>query len=331
MRRALIGSTLAALLLVIAATAAASGPPPTTTSAGHGVVALGGGARYVALPRRGRTLVARVASTGARLERLLPCRWGVPAVAQDGSASGLAADARTLVLVRPPGVDYPPRSTTYAILDAATLRVRDRVTLPGYFGFDAISPDGATLYLIRYRGGNPTDYAVRAYDVRAHRLLANPIVDPREPDEKMAGFPMTRATSRDGAWAYTLYDRPGGTPFLHALDTRHRTARCIDLPRLQGDDLSTQRLRISPSGARLSVVDRGGTTLTIVDTRTFRVSSPALLPATPSPAPSPAPSHGSSAPWGLIGGLGLAFLLAGIAVAAARRRGLGGASAPPRR
>jgi hypothetical protein len=324
MRRALIGSALAALLLGTAATAAASGPPPTTTTAGHGVVALGGGATYLARPRGGRTLVERVARSGARRERVVPGRFGVPAVAQDGSASGLSADERTLVLASRPGAVYPPRRTTYLILDAATLRVRERVTLAGNFGFDAISPDGGTLYLIRYRGGNPTDYAVRAYDVHARRLLAKPIIDPREPDEQMRGFPLTRTVSHDGVWAYTLYGGSDGTPFIHALDTRDRTARCIDVPQLgTSGDIGAQRLRLSPDGGRLTVAD-GSTAVAFVDTVSFRVSSPPLPALPAAPAPTPAAAHGGGGPpWRLIGGLALALLLAGIAVAAATRRGRG--------
>ena len=34
--------------------------------------------------------------------------------------------------------------------------------------------------------------------------------------EKMGGSPLTRATSLDGRWAYTLYDGAGRTPFVHA-------------------------------------------------------------------------------------------------------------------
>jgi hypothetical protein len=68
-------------------------------------------------------------------------------------------------------------------------------------------------------------------------------VDPREPDEDMRGYPITRASSPDGRWAYTLYDGAGKHPFVHALDTQGRTAACIDLDGLAGrDDLYELRL-----------------------------------------------------------------------------------------
>ena len=47
----------------------------------------------------------------------------------------------------------------------------------------------------------------------------------------MAGTPMTRTTSADGRWVYTLYQKPSGEPFVHALDTVGGAAYCIDLPR----------------------------------------------------------------------------------------------------
>jgi len=76
----------------------------------------------------------------------------------------------------------------------------------------ALSPDGATLYLIQYTSRrDPTRYEVRAYDLPRDRLRPGAIVDPREPDERMRGFPITRSTSRDGRWAYTLYDGAGAT------------------------------------------------------------------------------------------------------------------------
>jgi hypothetical protein len=332
MRRALLGSAL--LLLLAPATAAASGPPPSTTSSQKGIVALGGGIRYTAQRQGGSTLVKRLAEPRGRVQRAvtLPGRWGVPAVAIDGTASGLSADGRTLVLAAARNDVTSAHRTHLLVLDAATLRVRQRVDLRGAFGFDAISPDGRTLYLIGYRStGNPTDYAVRAYDVGARQLLSKPIVDPREPDEKMTGIPVTRAYSHDGAWAYTLY--AGDKPFVHALDTRGRTARCIDVPAsVVSGDIGAINLRISRGGGRLNIAD-GPTPVVIVDTRTFKVSTPPIEPRVPQPvpaaqAPKPAAAadDGSSFPWALLGGILAALVLAAAAVAVAARRYAGSAS-----
>jgi hypothetical protein len=138
--------------------------------------------------------------------------------------------------------------------------------------------------------------------------------------------PVTRTYSHDGVWAYTLY--AGDKPFIHALDTRDRTARCIDVPpsAFNGDS-ATIALRVSGDGRRLSVVDELEP-VTIVDTRTFKVSTPpaAAAPKPKPAAPSTADDGGSSVPWGLIGGIGVALVLAGAAVAVAARRYAGSAS-----
>src|SRR5919197_1376901 len=75
--------------------------------------------------------------------------FSVPAVAYDGSASGLSADGRTLVLIRPHH-GFPRARTTFAVLDPKRLRLRRVLRLRGDFSFDAISPDGALMYLIQY-------------------------------------------------------------------------------------------------------------------------------------------------------------------------------------
>jgi hypothetical protein len=213
--------------------------------------------RYVSLPARpGGTLVAKVRRDGGQVlrSRMLRGSFTIPAVAYDGSASGLSADAGTLVLIRP-RARFPQQRTRLVVLDAKRLRLRSRLTLRGDFSFDALSPDGRTMYLIEYRSRrDPTRYAVRAYDLRRGQLLRAPIVDPREPDERMRGLPVSRATSSDGRWEYTLYDGAGSHPFVHALDTARGEAACIDLDALAGSRRLYQ-LRLRSSGRELSVVD----------------------------------------------------------------------------
>ena len=130
------------------------------------------------------------------------------------------------------------------------------------------------LYLIQYTSAlDPTQYSVRAYDLGAGRLLAAPVVDPHARGEKMRGRPLTRAASRDGRWAYTLYDGAGKEPFIHALDTSRRSARCIGLEALTGTNLSRLRLKLDSSHQLLSVI-RGHEPAVNVDLRSFRVSAP---------------------------------------------------------
>lgn len=272
---------LAAVLSLIAcgtATQVASGKGVGMMPAPGGVTVPGSQDRYIAIaprvPNR-LTVVARVDRDGGRLGRFWYLRgtWFVPAVSYDLSPGGLAADGRTLVLSRFTPT-YPPRRSRFAILNTERSfrwrgpgrpprmrRYFNYVDLPGDFSFDAISPDGSTLYLIqRYLppsiGPNYiTNYRVRALDVASGRLLPRPIVDPEEPDERMQGLPITRAASPDGHWAYTLYDGDGHEPFIHALDTVGRRAVCIDLPQLEGRrNLFMLRMQIDQNGRRLTVL-----------------------------------------------------------------------------
>ena len=190
----------------------------------------------------------------------------------DNATTGLSADGGTLVLARPTR-SFPPTVTRLAVVDARTLELRRTVVLQGFFTVDAISPDGRWTYLVQYDGNDIFDYRVRALDTASGRLRARPIVDPREPSEQMGGLPLTRASSRDGRWAYTLYSG-GAETFIHALDTVGQTAACIDLEMLPAEgDLSGLRLKLSADGARLAVRD-GGELVASVDTRTFAVSEP---------------------------------------------------------
>jgi hypothetical protein len=246
--------------------------------------------RYVALAGAGGTVVERIRVDGGTIEavRRLPGELGVPVAAYDGTTTGLSADGRTLVLASALP-DRRPWRTRLVVLDTDRLRVRDRIVLRGATMVDALSPDGRWLYLTRY-GSDLTGYEVRAYDLAAGRLLRKPIVDPREPDEAMQGLPVARSMSPDGRWAYTLYMRPVGEPFVHALDTRGRTAACIDLPMLEGVDLTGMHLQVREGGATLAVASDAGPRA-LIDTHSWAVRRPAAPPAR-----RPAPTDGGF-PW----------------------------------
>lgn len=265
---------IAAALLTLAPLAHADGGPVVGVDAGSGgVTARGVPDRYVAMHSPRGTTIARIERKGGRVVVSRHFRRGlvIPTVAYDGTATGLAADGRTLVGVRPLA-----RRTELTVLDTERLKRRATITLAGRFTLDALSRDGGLLYLIETKGDR---YAVRAYHVGARELLPEPIVDPDEPDEPMTGLPLTRAMSRDGRWAYTLYDAPGH-PFIHALDTQEATARCIDLHALAGrDDLLAMRLDVGPGGTIAVRHVQEERPLLVVDPRSFAVTEPVAPPA----------------------------------------------------
>jgi len=269
------------LVLAAAVTATTAAAPPAAAADGLPIIGVdaapisapGGDVEYLTRRAKRDTLLEKRERGGGRVLRRLPLRgrYSVPAVAYDGSPSGLAASGRTLILITP-RTAFPRRTTTLAVVDAGRLQPRRKLQLKGDFSFDALAPDGRTMYLIEYLSARDvTRYAVRAYDLRRRRLLPEPIVDPREPDERMAGLPMTRATSRDGRWEYTLYES-SDHPFIHALDTERRRAFCIDLHGLEGRKRGMWglKLELDQAGRTLTVV-AGATPLARVNTRTLRV------------------------------------------------------------
>jgi hypothetical protein len=293
MRRAVVIMVCGLALMAPAGALAAGGFVPSVLGE-PGISAAGTPFKFIALPARGNTVVERLSRAGNTVagRTRLSGPYGVAGAAYDGSTTGLSADGATLVLAGIPTILFPSH-THLVVLDTATLRVEQRITLRGFFTVDAISPTGRWLYLIHY-WPTPSTYEVRAYDLAARLLVAKPVVDPREPDEKMQGQPVTRTMSPDGRWAYTLYQR-SDEPFIHALDTATRTARCVDLPMLAQADLSRPRLRLARDGT-LQIED-GGTLLALMNTRTFVARGPEAAPP-PRPKITPRPRD-SSLPWPL--------------------------------
>jgi hypothetical protein len=310
MKRASLWVTAVSLLASMgAAGARADGLPVLGVDVGGaGVAAQSGDARYVTLPAGPNTIVAHVDPAGGRVlaSRLVRGVFTIPAVAYDGSASGLTADGRTLVLIQP-RVSFPRAQTPLLVIDTRQLRPRKVIRLRGDFSFDAISPRGSLLYLIQYlTPTDPTRYLVRAYDLGADRLLATPVSDPRESGRKMRGRPLTRASSANGRWAYTLYEGAGKTPFVHALDTSSRRAHCIDLEMLAGTNLSGLHLRLNRAAGTLTVTNNRRP-VAIVDTRTFQAHAPASVPGTSRQG---AGSDGKTIPWTLLWVLSVTALAA---------------------
>ncbi|HEX6714146.1 MAG TPA: hypothetical protein VF066_12205 [Thermoleophilaceae bacterium] len=314
-----VAAVLGVALLAPAA-ASADGLPIMGVDGRQGVVSRDGGYRYVTFPNvdDNSTLVARVHTQGGEIarHRTIAGRFTVPVVAYDGSTDGLSGDAGRLFLIRP-RTGLAQKRTRLAILDTR-LQVRKQIVLQGDFSFDALSPDGSTAYLIEYlslsrHNFDPSNYRVRVLDTASGRLLHAPIVDPREPDEKMGGLPITRTMSPDGRWAYTLYSG-SEHPFVHALDTTGRAARCIDLDALTGrEDLFQLRLRVTQGGGRLDIV-KGDTPMLLVDTHSFAVSEPRTAPQRAARPATKTPDDGTSA-WPWVAGAAALLVLLGVASA----------------
>jgi hypothetical protein len=238
------------------------------------VVAPHGDVRYTASRADGSTTI-RALRTGAEGGVLATTKvdgsWGIPAITSTGVAGGLSPDGRTLVLSEPSNYNGLRSQSRFLLLSTDPLAVVDTVVLNGEFGFDALSPDGRTLYVIQHRSrADLVSYVVRGYDLQQKRLLTRAIVAKGE-GTTMRGYPVSRATSSAGSWVYTLYHRVSGKPFIHALNTSKRFAVCIDLTwQPSSNGIWNTRLAISPDDRRL-FVRSGGVAVATVDTKTFRV------------------------------------------------------------
>ena len=306
-----VAAAVAALVFV---PAAFGDGPIYVTQGGSGVASRDGGFRYVALPNgRGGTLLVKIytADTEVYWSMAVPGAWGTALIGNGGrSGQGLSRDGRTLVLSSTAG---PLRSPAeFLLVDPTHAKVLRRITLPGSFTFDALSPDASRMYLIQYTHGasyNLTNYVVREYDLRANRLLPGKIADRSDHEKTMAGYAMTRTTSASGRWVYTLYQKPSGMPFIHALDTVRGVAHCIDLPWSKTNHGAYNLVLSLRNHDRSLAVDwRSGRPLYTVAVGSWEVS----------------PARRDAFPWAWVGaGIGavLAALAAGAVLLLRRRRG----------
>ena len=264
-------TSLGMLLLTPGAARGAGGPVPPVQG-GAGIAVPGKSVWFIASAAGRDTVIKRVPITPGHPQPTLRVsgRYGIPGAAYDGSLTGISHNGRTLVLEQIQA--YPVKTTRLLVLDTQRMRIQSRIVLPGWSGVDAISPDARWLYLIHYASNNFLHYQVLAYDLVHGRLLTKPIVDPDDREGPMTGFPLVRLMSPGGQWAYTLYSRPSGVPFIHALDTSGRRAVCIDLPSLSGLGFNTAKFTLGP-GARTLIVKTQGVVAATIDTRTFAVST----------------------------------------------------------
>jgi hypothetical protein len=262
-------AVLVVLALAAVPAAAAVGPSPGTLEGGDGVAA--GALSYNTTTGGGRTSLN--VWRGSTILRTVSLRgdWGIPLVTY-AQAGGVSHDGRTLVLAQAD----PPRSgplravSRFLVLDTHRLTRPHEIRLRGDFSFDALSPQGRTLFLIQHTSTQElTRYRVRGYDLAANRLLPRVIADRRQASWVMKGTPLMRATGPGARWQYTLYAQPDNYPFIHALDTVTRTAVCVGLPWDWRKNIGQVTMRVS--GGRLVVRLTAGARAYVLDTRTLRL------------------------------------------------------------
>jgi hypothetical protein len=264
---------LAALAVVPAASAAY--PAPYALQGGNGVLSNDHTMRFVAIGAGESTVVRAAKASGGEIamSQTIAGSFGVPMMTQNGPGGGMFRDGSTFVLQ---SIGLEP-TTQFALLSTQDLSTRDRISLNGTFGFDALSPDGSMLYLIQHSSTQDIQhYVVRAYDLNAHKLLPGRIADKTQKSWVMQGWAVSRVTSASGRWVYTLYANPGGFPFIHALDTVKGVAHCVGLPWPATDGDQNQvfnfSLVLGPQGKTLAVKYQGGMVYRYVNTASWKVS-----------------------------------------------------------
>jgi hypothetical protein len=259
---------IAAGALVLAPAAFAGGNNPAGLQDDQGALNAEAGVRYVASGSGANTMISALSTTDNTVLRSLKLtgQWGIPRIDQGASAS-LSNDGKTLVLARTQ-IGAP---TTFTVVDATALRVRKTITLHGSYAFDALSPKGAMLYLIKYPGDDTSRYVVKALNMKTGKLLPGRIADKTQNNWIMQGLAVTRVTSADGRWVYTLYANPGGYAFVHALDTVKRTAHCVGIP-WKGDSNKQWEMRLAlRDDGRLGVNWQSGAPYVAIDRFSWKI------------------------------------------------------------
>jgi hypothetical protein len=168
-------------------------------------------------------------------------RWRLPTIGLDPVPVGVSRDRSTVVLVEADAAHGAAGATRavsrFAVLDGSLAGTSPRIIeLTGAFDYDALSPDGSLLFVAQQvRGPLEGRYQVRAVETATGTLRDGIVVDKRNIDEQMAGWPVDQERRPDGM-VMTLY-RGTEYPFVHALSSVDAWALCIDLPTRGFDDV----------------------------------------------------------------------------------------------
>jgi protein MpaA len=216
------------------------------------------------------TIVEQVRRDGGLIGRrwLLPGAWHLSAPAYDREGTGLAAHAPVLVVSRygAPRHSALRAHTELAFLDTGPYRPHgprpiQRVTLPGDYTVQGISPDGEFVYLshnLKLSPRSGTRFTLVPYSVRAHLLLPGNGI--RDNGEILSGDAIARTADDAGHHIYTLYMDPlgpDGRVYLLALDTVDASLVKIELPCLRGTkNPLLLDLQLSRSGHVLTIRKR---------------------------------------------------------------------------
>ena len=216
--------------------------------------------------------------------------------------TGLSPNGRWLVLVGESAL-----SSRFAVIDTALLKLAAVAEVPGAFGYDAISDDGTSLYLIERIAPDIANglgvsaaysYRVRVYDVPSAKLSETLVVDVKlagqivgdnnaqtRVDGIMNGIYQSSVPSADGRWNFSFYYNPGRGPFIHVLHLDSRSAFCIlDLPVVAGgyEKRLGWSLALSPSGQTLYAVNGALGLVSSIDATTLKVMRTAQIAGLPS-------------------------------------------------
>jgi hypothetical protein len=257
--------------LALAAPAFAGYPTTFAAQGGPGIVGADGTVHYVAYKQGADTKLAALAIRDDAVLRstMLDGPFGVPMLGNHNVALGMFRDGSAFVLQ---SVGYGA-STAFRVVRTSDLGISDTISLQGTFAFDALSPDGKTLYLIQHTSLEDIQhYVVRAYDLATHALRPGRIADKAQKSWVMSGWPSARTETANGRWVYTLYANPGGFPFVHALDTVRGVAHCVGIA-WRGDQGPLFDYRLEVRGNRLLVQHADRSLYRAIDRTTWAVKT----------------------------------------------------------
>ena len=195
--------------------------------------------------------------------------WEFARPVPGGPPEGVSADGSTLVLIAPGSEESD--ALKLAVLPATLDAAPTELSLTGSFDYDTLSQDGKALFVAQYgEASDPKEsYTVRAVSLADGRL-GPVIVDKSDGEaEDMAGAASARATSADGAWAFTLYQTASGDGrFVHALPTTSSAvdggiSLCVDLP--PGGGIEGWSIAVTRDASRLYAADAAKGTVHVAD------------------------------------------------------------------